>query len=83
MAKEATRATLTIEFQDGTTKRWRFELSSDAPYAVEELKDSLVHEFAGDGKDSRNFEIKASGTVESPAFFLKEKHVLFGNAEQF
>lgn len=73
MAKEPTRATLTIEFQDGNIQRWRFELAPDAPYALEELKDSLVQEFAGDGKDGRNFEIKASGTVESPQFILKEK----------
>jgi hypothetical protein len=60
MAREATRAMLTIKFHGGATQKWRFELAADAPYAVEELKESLVHEFAGESKDSRNFEIKAS-----------------------
>lgn len=82
MAREATRATLTIEFHDGTTQKWRFELAPDAPYAVEELKDSLVHEFAGDGKDSRNFEIKAGGTFAAPDFLLEEKQEMFLNREQ-
>jgi hypothetical protein len=81
MAEEATRAILTIEFQDGKTQKWRFELAPDAPYALQELKDVLVQEFAGDGKDSRNFEITASGTFASPQFTLKEKHVYIANAE--
>lgn len=83
MAKESTPAMLTIEFQDGNIQRWRFEMAPDAPYALEELKDSLVQEFAGDGKDSRNFEIKASGTFESPKFVLKERHGgFFANPEK-
>jgi hypothetical protein len=82
MAKEPALATISIEFGDGNIKRWRFELAPDAPYALEELKDSLVREFAGDGKDSRNFEITASGTVGSPHFALKEKQVYIGNVEQ-
>lgn len=82
MAREVTRAMLTIEFHDGTTKKWRFELASDAPYAVEDLKDSLVHEFAGDGKQSVDFEIRASGTFAAPEFFLKETHDMFLNREE-
>lgn len=82
MAKEATRAMLTIQFHDGTTQKWRFELAPDAPYAVEDLKDSLVHEFAGDSKDSSNFEIKASGTFAAPEFRLTEKQEMFLNREQ-
>jgi hypothetical protein len=82
MAGEATRAMLTIEFHDGTTQKWRFELAPDAPYAVEALKDSLVHEFAGSDKDSRNFEIKASGTFAAPEFSLIENQEMFLNREK-
>jgi hypothetical protein len=82
MAREATRAKLTIKFHDGTTKKWGFELASDAPYAAEDLKDSLVHEFAGNGKDGSNFEIKAGGTFAAPEFFLTEKHDMFLNPQE-
>jgi hypothetical protein len=82
MAREVTRAMLTIEFHDGTTKKWRFELASDAPYAVEELKDSLVREFVGDGKQTDDFEITASGTFAAPEFLLKETHDMFFNREE-
>ena len=82
MAREATRAMLTIKFHGGATQKWRFELTADAPYAVEELKESLVHEFAGESKDSRNFEIKPSGTFAAPEFVLEEKQEMFLNAEQ-
>lgn len=58
-------------------KRWRIQLSPDAPLGAEELRGALVHEFVDSQADEHNYELTVSGTLGAPIFDLTEKEAGF------
>jgi hypothetical protein len=77
MADKVTTATLTVTLQNGTARHYRFELASDAPLNLDELRGALVSEFVSPDADASRFDLVVGGTLGAPAFTLRERKAGF------
>ncbi|HEX6682237.1 MAG TPA: hypothetical protein VF062_05555 [Candidatus Limnocylindrales bacterium] len=76
-------AMLIAKFQDGSERRWRFELAPDVPLGREQLRTALVHEFLGEDAKPERFQLAVDGTLAQPLFILEEKkRSYFGKTEE-
>jgi hypothetical protein len=73
LARDPVRAVLIIRRHSGQEERWGFALSPDAPLDVEQLKETIVHEFIQDNPDATRFDLSLGGTLLEPVFILSEQ----------
>lgn len=82
MPEQLPSGTITIQRSDGSTERWRFQLSPDAPLYPEELKLAIINEFLDDAVDPTQFELSLGGTAASPTLTLFERRRYFTARER-